>query len=247
MLTLYYTWFLTIVSIMAWGAASVWIITDAEKLPEEAWTETGESRKVWTAIAILLAWPVGLVFYLLAVRRPIKEIAQAMEKEEIYRRAYDEAARSQSAVNRPSSNTVSEPEKETSSVHQFFDDSEDEANDSEYPEYFDGETGVYDQESDETHYSECEDCNCRCEKCDCDCSCARSCRNCDCDCATFSDSDDESAEIEDPDTEPEVVEPISATKNVPTPTSSMPVVYPPKNTRIPPMPTRAPRVPRKKR
>lgn len=72
-----------------WFAASVWMVLDAERLSKKAWTLAGESQNVWSVISIFLAWPFGLLFYLVVVRRGVSKISKNLAEEEIITRATD--------------------------------------------------------------------------------------------------------------------------------------------------------------
>lgn len=100
---------MTLIPILVWFGVSIWVAVDADKMPAEAWTLSGESRTVWTAIAILLAWPFGLLFYLFIVRKKIADLARSinddalitkaanrLRKEQDKRNAYVPAAEAQS-------------------------------------------------------------------------------------------------------------------------------------------------------
>lgn len=78
---------MTVLPILAWFAISVWIVLDADKMPDEAWKLSGESKNVWIALAVLLAWPFGLIFYVFLPRRKVAAIARTINEDALVTRA----------------------------------------------------------------------------------------------------------------------------------------------------------------
>lgn len=87
MIPAYFVHFVTIVlPWILWIAMSIWIIYDAEKIPQEGWRTLRESKNVWVAISILLAWPFGLFLYLILVRFPLEKFVKKAREDEIIAR-----------------------------------------------------------------------------------------------------------------------------------------------------------------
>jgi hypothetical protein len=80
---------MTLLPVLIWFAVSLWVALDADKMPEEAWALAGESKNVWSALAILLMWPFGLIFYLFVVRRKIAAFARTINEDALIGKAAD--------------------------------------------------------------------------------------------------------------------------------------------------------------
>lgn len=157
MATLYFLYFFSmILPVLLWIASSIWMILDAEKIPSEAWAEVRESKTVWIAISVLLAWPFGLAFYIFLVRRPIEKIMSRQRDEELVDKA-TERLREENAQKEKDRNAVNDSvNDDEDELHDYYED--DNLTDEEYVGYdydgdYDYDDRTYPKES-KRYYSE---------------------------------------------------------------------------------------------
>lgn len=100
---------MTLIPILIWFGVSLWVALDADKMPAEAWTLSGESKNVWTAIALLLAWPFGLIFYLFIVRKKIAALAHSINEDTLITKAANRLRKEQDKRNAHTAAVESHP------------------------------------------------------------------------------------------------------------------------------------------
>lgn len=220
MVTLYFTWLFIIFPVILWAATAIWTVMDAERIPNEAWRKTGESRTVWTLLAIFLFWPIGFIYYAFVVRRPLNAEAEKIAEDAQYER-HKARWNEETGLTAPEDRKNENGEYPEDEDHLIFRDHDEETSDHEYREHFDGTEGYYEDEV----YSPSEDFrNSSLSCCNGNCHCERRLEEVVRD---ENDEDPDTSDLEDHET------------------SSVPVVYPaPKDeTRImPPIPTTPPTV-----
>lgn len=104
---------LSALPIILWMLVSIYVLLDSERMSDEAWARAGESKNVWNVIAILLAWPFGLIYYVFIVRRKVAKISRAINEEAFITKAADRIRSEQAAYAAATSSAPAYSEHQT--------------------------------------------------------------------------------------------------------------------------------------